>query len=355
LIHSCLQYKEKEKVSAIQLANLQAASQEKLLSKLELDKEKSELISSMRKEHTDHVAALNEAHSTTLKEVRARLEAKESQMAKLHKTVSTLGSEVETLNDTIAALKSVSAEQANQVEELTMERTALLHSINQSHQLQDKLNEAIRSRDAQIVSLQEQLARALAAHADITNNRNDPPVSDSGLPQSTVQPVDSFALGSTRVSSTKGPGNDDKDDAALTRDIPRDAIGAANGRLNGVDFNDSAGLSSEWARLTDELGNTYYFNSVTGVSSWSLPSGKEATQGLLFAPDSPNLDGQRLGDWVQVLDDTGRGYWYNEVTSESSWELPAVASFSGKKFLETCSGSAKESNSNGLVEYSIDL
>lgn len=59
---------------------------------------------------------------------------------------------------------------------------------------------------------------------------------------------------------------------------------------------------TEWEELTDEQGNTYYYNSVTQETTWTKPGSN--------------------GDWLVYTTDDGREYYYNEKTQETTWEKP---------------------------------
>jgi hypothetical protein len=89
-----------------------------------------------------------------------------------------------------------------------------------------------------------------------------------------------------------------------------------------------------WAEMTDESGTVYYYHTVTGETSWEPPNdlieggeGGDDDEGEVMDPHQ-DLGGSvehevtRNGDWIQLQDDGGNFYWYNEVTGQSSWELP---------------------------------
>ena len=82
--------------------------------------------------------------------------------------------------------------------------------------------------------------------------------------------------------------------------------------------NDSTTSASEWQGAQDDQGNTYYINTVTGVTSWELPV--EATGGFTESTDA--FVGMTFGDWGQMFDTEGNEYWVNNVSGESVWTLP---------------------------------
>jgi len=108
-----------------------------------------------------------------------------------------------------------------------------------------------------------------------------------------------------------------------------------------------------WAKYQDETtGQAYWFNSVTGVSTWEDP-GAGAAQQQQQPPQAQSVVELRSKEeqfpymylaavepgaavvatatelqegWAEYRDEaTGRAYWYNAATSESSWENPSAA------------------------------
>ena len=73
------------------------------------------------------------------------------------------------------------------------------------------------------------------------------------------------------------------------------------------------GGSGEWTAHSAEDGQTYYFNAVTGESSWELPPGASVPSG--GAADF-------LGGWSAHTTDDGQIYYYNAETDESTWDPP---------------------------------
>jgi len=96
-----------------------------------------------------------------------------------------------------------------------------------------------------------------------------------------------------------------------------------------------------WVEVQDDEGNTYYFNERTEETSWDRPPGlppkqepeqePEESSTSPAQPKSPSVkkevedaasDNQTAKDWVEVQDDEGQIYYYNEKTEETSWDRP---------------------------------
>ena len=82
-----------------------------------------------------------------------------------------------------------------------------------------------------------------------------------------------------------------------------------------------------WQEVFDDEGSIYYHNTVTGETSWELPSPifqHEQVEGT----DALNNDDNALGNdtasggWEEAYDDDGNLYFYHSATGETAWELP---------------------------------
>jgi hypothetical protein len=73
----------------------------------------------------------------------------------------------------------------------------------------------------------------------------------------------------------------------------------------------------------DNDGNKYYYNTITGESSWEIP-----VDYIEVTPVYENYDEHevndviRIGDWMQQFTEDGHIYWTHEITGESTWETP---------------------------------
>jgi len=68
-------------------------------------------------------------------------------------------------------------------------------------------------------------------------------------------------------------------------------------------------LPENWTEVGDEQGNLYYYNEITGESSWEFPA---------------VVPGSNPPDWQECVHEDGSVYYYNSVTQETSWERPVL-------------------------------
>jgi pre-mRNA-processing factor 40 len=67
-----------------------------------------------------------------------------------------------------------------------------------------------------------------------------------------------------------------------------------------------------WSTHKDATGRTYYYNSVTKQSSWDKPP--ELKSAFERALD--------CSDWTEYATDSGKKYYHNAVTKETTWKIP---------------------------------
>ena len=86
-----------------------------------------------------------------------------------------------------------------------------------------------------------------------------------------------------------------------------------------------------WEQVDDGAGNLYYYNTSTGESSWEQPANFVPATAAAAAADTAQEEGEEWTaetqveqqEWEEVISDEGT-YYYNNVTGESSWERPAA-------------------------------
>jgi hypothetical protein len=85
----------------------------------------------------------------------------------------------------------------------------------------------------------------------------------------------------------------------------------------------------------DDADQHYIYNTVTGTSSWDLDVDKEVEYALVSASMNRMEEQNRVEEqvsqldmnrgaenWEEQLTDAGDKYFYNVVTGESSWTAP---------------------------------
>ncbi len=87
-------------------------------------------------------------------------------------------------------------------------------------------------------------------------------------------------------------------------------------------YGDGMGASEEWQEFWDEQAQAkYWYNNITGEATWQRPGNMWGNLSARSASKIPAAaKGNNAGEWVSYIDDaTGQEYWYNAVTGESSW------------------------------------
>lgn len=86
--------------------------------------------------------------------------------------------------------------------------------------------------------------------------------------------------------------------------------------------NMQATIAASWHQGSDATGRNYYYNYVTGESSWIPPEGWK---------------GRALTTWIRNMDERLNVYYYNQQTGESSWLPPCVScGEQGQRYCAEC-------------------
>lgn len=87
------------------------------------------------------------------------------------------------------------------------------------------------------------------------------------------------------------------------------------------------GSVSDWETHTDtDSGHLFYYNPVTGETTWDCPFG-QAADGVSPAasPASSLAHSPEIPEWEQHVDQgSGQTFFYNSVTGETSWDPPTA-------------------------------
>ena len=90
-----------------------------------------------------------------------------------------------------------------------------------------------------------------------------------------------------------------------------------------TDENMRATINASWKQGSDINGKNYYYNYVTGESSWEVPEGFKVPVAI--------------DQWLRQLDDRGNVYYYNMKTQESAWLPPcAICGDGSEKYCQDC-------------------
>ena len=86
--------------------------------------------------------------------------------------------------------------------------------------------------------------------------------------------------------------------------------------------------SFEWSAFYDDDGRIYYYNSVSGESSWEAPEqynppSEDPPPASGAETKEPASSSSSSSSWVAYQDDEGRTYYFNTETEETTWDVPA--------------------------------
>ncbi|KAK9106363.1 hypothetical protein Syun_022374 [Stephania yunnanensis] len=78
-----------------------------------------------------------------------------------------------------------------------------------------------------------------------------------------------------------------------------------------------------WTAHRTETGAVYFYNAVSGESTYDRPSGFEGESDKLTVQPTPVSMEKLAGtDWALVTTDVGKKYYHNDKTKVSSWQIP---------------------------------
>ncbi|XP_073276275.1 pre-mRNA-processing protein 40C isoform X2 [Primulina huaijiensis] len=140
-----------------------------------------------------------------------------------------------------------------------------------------------------------------------------------------VQPPGVFPL----VSSIGGPTSSVASGghsviASVQSELPP---GTDNSKHAGNDRTDHESSGKEhldaWATHWTETGTKYYYNALTGESTYEKPNGFKGESDKATVQSIP-VSWEKLAgtDWTLVTTNNGKKYYYNSTTKFSSWQIP---------------------------------
>jgi len=147
---------------------------------------------------------------------------------------------------------------------------------------------------------------------------------------------------------------------ALPGRQPDISPGRKTEELSGID--DRAGSQlvgnrlDAWTAHKSEAGVLYYYNSVTGQSTYEKPPGFGGEPDKVPVQPIPvSMESLPGTDWALVSTNDGKKYYYNNKTKVSSWQIPAEVKDFGKKLEERAMESVASVPSADLTEKGSDL
>ncbi|GER42023.1 pre-mRNA-processing protein PRP40 [Striga asiatica] len=91
--------------------------------------------------------------------------------------------------------------------------------------------------------------------------------------------------------------------------------------LSGIDTKEQL---DAWTAHRTETGTVYYYNAVTGKSTYEKPPGFKVESNRATLQTTPVSWEKLTGtDWTLVTTNDGKKYYYNSTTQLSSWQIPS--------------------------------
>ncbi|KAK6931844.1 FF domain [Dillenia turbinata] len=102
-----------------------------------------------------------------------------------------------------------------------------------------------------------------------------------------------------------------------------------------------------WTAHKTDTGTVYYYNAITGVSTYEKPSGfKVETDKVAGQPTPVSWEKLAGTEWALVMTNDGKKYYYNTRTKLSSWQVPPEVAELRKKHDSDTSKDQSDSHVN---------
>uniref|UniRef100_A0A2N9IEN5 Pre-mRNA-processing protein 40C n=1 Tax=Fagus sylvatica TaxID=28930 RepID=A0A2N9IEN5_FAGSY len=166
------------------------------------------------------------------------------------------------------------------------------------------------------------------------------PLPARGMPLPSVPLPDSQPPGVTPVgfatatSASSAPGHLFSGTLGMQTELPPPGIDYRK-HVEEVGTQDGAAVNEQldaWTAHKTETGVVYYYNALTGQSTYDKPPGFKGELGKVHVQPTPvstvNISGT---DWVMVTTSDGKKYYHNSKTKISSWQIPTEVTELKKK------------------------
>ncbi|KAI3713946.1 hypothetical protein L1987_72534 [Smallanthus sonchifolius] len=138
-------------------------------------------------------------------------------------------------------------------------------------------------------------------------------------------PAQRMQLPSVPPSNAQPPGTSIGVSDNIPNELPPGTYNSKHVNAVGAKEESVAGdLLDAWSAHRTETGTIYYYNAVTGQSTYQKPVGFKGEPDKVFAQPTPISWEKCAGtDWSLVTTNDGKRYYYNAKTKLSSWQIPA--------------------------------
>ena len=179
--------------------------------------------------------------------------------------------------------------------------TKLQSDVSQLQKQVADANEALASRSFRVAALEKEIAEQLKTSSEATAKL----VSDKDNIIKILQDQIVKMAESASPFLVKADAVDDVSNISLV------ALDGSDGGGN-MSSTTGANIDTNWIDHFDENGNKYYYNTITGETSWEKGGGGDSIASSLTAG----------GEWIQMQGEKGETYYFNSLTNETSWDPP---------------------------------
>eukprot|EP00877_Chromochloris_zofingiensis_P010149 jgi/Chrzof1/5388/Cz16g01020.t1 len=149
------------------------------------------------------------------------------------------------------------------------------------------------------------------------------------------------------------PSHLDEDPAAALQRMEQEAAAAAEEaaqklaaererlKQKNAEEDKARAAAGAWTAHKTDDGQVYYYNTVSGASSWERPATFRGDEEAVAEQPVPVAQAPVSGtDWMEVKCHDGRRYYFNTTTEETDWTVPDEVTAAKKKQLEEAAAAA---------------